>query len=57
MERVSMLNEQAQVMRGLARTIAVHSIRAQLLALAEQCERLAQERAEMLRRREGRSEN
>jgi hypothetical protein len=51
MDRVEMLREQAQVMRGLARTIGVLSIRQQLFDLAEQCDRLAKEREDMLRRR------
>jgi hypothetical protein len=51
MERVDMLREQAQVMRGLARTIGVLSIRQQLFALADQCDHLAKEREEMLKRR------
>ena len=57
MERVDALREQAAVMRGLAKTIGIQRIRAQLLDLAEQCDRLAAERLEMLKRKREKDES
>ena len=44
-------------MRGLAKTIGIQSIRAQLMDLAEQCDRLAAERFEMLKRKREKDES
>lgn len=46
MERVTSLREQAELLRGLARSSDVPAIRDELLAMAADCERVAQPVAE-----------
>jgi hypothetical protein len=47
-ERVTSLREQAELLRGLARSSDVPAIRDELLAMAADCERVAQMVAEHL---------
>jgi len=47
-QRVTSLREQAELLRGLARSSDVPAIRDELLAMAADCERVAQPVAEHL---------